>query len=212
MLKLDFSKIENKLDGKKVNQYLYIMNNVDPENTTFQENFSGFYQINNSGWKSPAMMRPLFFNVFSAFNEIIKKGNNLNYEMIVIILSKISGMPEKSFASKMLHTFCKDEPIIDSQVIEKIKNENESEFKAITKYNYSLNYDIKYKKLPLSDKVNMAIELHKCLKKYYNTLKADPATKTYLDDFDYWCKNTAGIDDPKLISDTKKIDFWMWLA
>ena len=210
MLQLDFSQIAEELDTKTVKQYLYIMDNVDPENTTFQENFSGFYQINNSGWKSPSMMRPLLFNVFSAFNEIINKGNNLNYEMIVTMLSKISGLPEKSFASKILHTFCKDEPIIDSQVIEKIKNETESEFKAITKYNYSFNYDSKYKKLPLSDKVNMAIELHKCLENYYNILKSEPATKKYLDNFDNWC-NSQGIN-PSRISDTKKIDFWMWLA
>lgn len=206
MLQLNFSQIIGKLDVKKVNQYLYIMNNVDPENTTFQENFSGFYQINDSGWKSPAMMRPLFFNIFSAFNEIIKKGNNLNYEMIVIMLSKISGMPEKSFASKMLHTFCKDEPIIDSKVIEKIKKDKiapkVNDFKIKTGYPYNL-YSTKYT-------LNMAIELHKCLKKYYNILKTDPATQKYLYEFDAWCASQK--INSSLISDTKKIDFWMWLA
>lgn len=210
MLKLNFSQIVGKLDVKKVNQYLYIMNKVDPEDAAFQEKFSGFYQINDSGWKSPAMMRPLFFNVFSAFNEMIKKGCSLNYEMIVIMLSKISGMPEKSFASKMLHTFCKNEPIIDSKVIGQIKKEKQTKFKGITGYKYSLNYDSKYKKLPLSDKVNMAIDLHNCLKEYYDILKSAQSTISYINDFDNWC-NSQGIN-PSLISDTKKIDFWMWLA
>ncbi len=201
MLTLSFNQISNKLDVKIVNQYLDIMNNVNPENPKFQESFSDFYQINNSGWKSPAIMKSLFFNVFSAFNEINKKGYQLNYEMIVTMLSKISGMTEKSFSSKMLHTLCKDEPIIDSKVIGKIQDKK-SNFKLATGYAQSL-YAANYT-LP------MAIDLHDCLKKYYGILKKDASTILYISEFDNWCKG-KGINS-KLISDTKKIDFWMWLA
>ncbi len=211
MLKLDFNALikrpKNTSDLlKAIQQYLNIMKSVDPEDPYFQKNFSDFYQINNSGWKSPAIMRPLFFNVFSAFNEISKHGCKLNYEMIVTMLSKISGMPEKSFASKMLHTFYNDKPIIDSKVIGKIKKDMISpkvnDFIIKTGYPYKLssnNYTLA-----------MAIALYKCLEKYYNILKSAPATKKYLVDFDNWCNN-QGIK-PSLISDTKKIDFWMWLA
>lgn len=201
MLTLNFNQISNKLDAKIVNQYLGIMDNVNPEDPKFQESFSDFYQINNSGWKSPAIMKSLFFNVFSAFNEINKKGYQLNYEMIVTVLSKISGMTEKSFSSKMLHTLYKDEPIIDSKVIGKIKDKK-SNFKLATGYAQSL-YVANYT-LP------MAIDLHNCLKKYYDSLKKDTSTILYISDFDNWC-NSQGIN-PSRISETKKIDFWMWLA
>lgn len=201
MLTLMFNQISNKLDVKIVNQYLGIMNNVDPEYPKFQDSFSDFYQINNSGWKSPAIMKSLFFNVFSAFNEINKKGYQLNYEMIVTVLSKISGMTEKSFSSKMLHTLYKDEPIIDSKVIGKIQDKK-SDFKLATGYAQSL-YVANYT-LP------MAIDLHNCLKKYYDILKKDTSTISYISDFDNWC-NSQGIN-PSHISETKKIDFWMWLA
>ena len=56
----------------------------------------------------------------------------------------------------------------------------------------------------------MAIDLHNCLKEYYDILKSAQSTISYINDFDNWC-NSQGIN-PSLISDTKKIDFWMWLA
>ena len=188
---------------KKIQQYLRIMDNVDPDNLNFQTEFAEFYQINNSGWKSPAIMRPLFFNTFSAFNEICRNGYKLNYEMVITVLAKISGMPEKSFSSKILHTLDVNEPIIDSQLIRKIQN-NTSEFKLKTGYSQSL-YATNYTLL-------MAIDLHNCLKKYYDILKSEPSTISYINDFNKWCK-TPNIDIvPSLISETKKIDFWMWLA
>ena len=95
-------------------------------------------------------------------------------------------------------------------MIGKIKKEKQSDFKLITKYKHSFNYGVKYQKLSLSDKVVMAIELHKCLEIYYGALMNVANTKQYIADFDNWC-NAQGIN-PNLISDTKKIDFWMWLA
>lgn len=206
MIILNFSKLipnpkaEKKLK-EKIEQYLKIMSNVDPDDFAFQTEFADFYQIHNSGWKSPVIMRPLFFNVFSAFNELYKKGYKFNYEMVITVLSKISGMPEKSFSSKILHTLDVNEPIIDSQLIRKIQNKT-SEFESSTAYAHNL-YATKYTLL-------MAIELHNCLKKYYGILKGEPSTKLYINDFDIWCK-TQRID-LNFISDTKKIDFWMWLA
>lgn len=204
MLTLKFSDlfIKHKPEtvAKKIGQYVSIMSGVDPLDPNFQDKFADFYQLNNSGWKSPSIMRPLFFNVFSAFNEMCRKGYKLSYEMVIIMLSRISGMTEKSFSSKILHTFDTDEPIIDSQLIEKIHNESKSSFKAKTGYCHSL----------YTTNLAMVIELHNCLKAYYGFLKVEPSTISYIRDFDNWC-NGQGINS-NLISATKKIDFWMWLA
>ena len=205
MLNLNFNnlipdpKAEAELK-KKIEQYVYIMSIRDPMNKTFQDEFAKFYQLNNSGWKSPSVMRPLFFNVFSAFNEMYGKGYKLSYDMVITMLSRISGMTEKSFSSKILHTFDTDEPIIDSQLIEKIHDESISNFKAKTGYCYSV----------YTMNLAMVIDLHNCLKEYYDILKSYQSTISYINDFDNWC-NSQGIN-PSLISDTKKIDFWMWLA
>ena len=61
-----------------------------------------------------------------------------------------------------------------------------------------------------SQKIKEAMGFYSEVELYYNELKTEPATKTYLEDFDNWC-NSQGIN-PSLISETKKIDFWMWLA
>lgn len=225
MLQLNFSQIIDKLDVKKVNKYIKILSISDPNDAEFQQLFADFFTLNPTYWvknkqvvgTSGLTRKELFFSIFDKY---IKMGkNNVDYSSIIQDLScvpmrKGNGNVQVSFSSKILHVIDVDKPIIDQKMMLKLARPN-SNFKS------SVGLKVTGKKKFVAhigngqnndQKIKEAIDFYSEVELYYNTLKADPATKTYLDDFDYWCKNTAGIDDSKLISETKKIDFWMWLA
>lgn len=186
---------------KKVKQYYDIQTNIRPEDSTFQDGFSKFYKLNNSTWKNPAIMKPLFFNLFSAFVEMKQKFINVEYTTVLILLSRVTGITEKSFSSKILHTLYTDKPILDSKVIAKLKNNLVSEFTTKTGYSG-----------PVLTKntcsIDEAIDFYDKVCNYYLLLVA--TNTNYINDFNNWL-TSIGISHNS-ISNTKKIDFWMWLT
>ena len=198
-------KAEAKLK-EKVQQYINIMIICNPMSKDFQDDFASFYQLR--GWNA-ASKRPIFFGNFNDLLVASKK-NVITYANVI---DKFYPRNEKSFSSKILHTIYPDKPIIDQKALAKL--EMDIDFKKDYPIPSLLKKKAgkgKYRIIIGNDTVADSKSFYCNLENYYNTLKTDPATKKYLVDFDNWCKNTAGIDDPSRISDIKKIDFWMWLA
>lgn len=206
MLSLQFNDLINSKNNNKftkaVFDYCSLSKSVRPTKSYYQIKFSNFYKLNNSCWKSP-IMNQLFFDVFSAFDQMKKKHIKVTYAMILIMLSEISGMTEKSFASKILHTLYESKPIIDKKVIDKLNKESVSEFIETTQCRVPVSSSYVYS-------IDSAIELYKRFETYYTCLSADPNTKKYIKEFDLWLEKQGY--SKSSISDTKKIDFWMWLA
>lgn len=223
MLKLYFSQIAGKLDAKTVNKYIRILSIRDPNDATFQQLFADFFTLNPTYWvknkqvvgTSGLTRKELFFSIFGKYIKMAK--SNVNYSSIIQDLScvpmrKDNGNVQVSFSSKILHVIDVDKPIIDQKMMLKLARPS-SNFKS------SVGLKVTGKKKFVAhigngqnngQKIKDAIDFYSEVELYYNTLKTAPATKKYLVDFDNWC-NSQGIN-PSLISNTKKIDFWMWLA
>lgn len=208
MLTLKFSDlfIKHKPEtvAKKIGQYVSIMSKVNPLDSIFQDEFAKFYQLR--GW-SAASKRPTFFGYFNDLLVASKK-TQITYADVI---NKFNPRNEKSFSSKILHTIYPDKPIIDQKVLAKL--EGDIDFK---KY-YSTPLLVKRKTgkgkqniIIGKDNVNDSKSFYCNLESYYDILKRQTSTISYIEDFNNWCK-TQGIK-LRFISDTKKIDFWMWLA
>ena len=216
MLTLNFSNLipDPKAEAKlkeKIEQYVQIMRRRDPMNKTFQDEFAKFYQLR--GWNA-ASKRPIFFGYFNDLLVASKK-TQITYANVI---DKFDHRNEKSFSSKILHTIYPDKPIIDQKVLAKL--ERDIDFKKdyptpllVKRKSGKDKYGKdKYNIIIGKDKVNDSKSFYCNLEAYYDILKGEPSTISYINDFNKWCK-TPNIDiDPSLISETKKIDFWMWLA
>lgn len=191
--------------ARKINQYVSIMSNVNPLNSAFQSNFSAFYGLNLSYW---AKNKVFFFGKFNTHLLAVKNGGIIMYSDI---LNDFLPRKEKSFSSKILHTIYPDRPIVDKKVLKKLLGD----YDFNNKYNtFALSALRKSGKEIIVGKNNAIPDLipfYDALIKYYIDIKKCPVTNKYLVDFDNWCK-TQKIKNLSLISDTKKIDFWMWLA
>lgn len=204
-----FIKYKPAVVANKIGQYVSIMSKVNPLDSEFQDDFAKFYQLR--GWNA-ASKRSIFFN---RFNDLLvaSKGTQITYANVI---DKFNPRNEKSFSSKILHTIYPDKPIIDQKVLAKL--EGDIDFKKYYptpllvkrksgKDKYGKD---KYNIIIGKDNVTDSKSFYCNLEAYYDILKRQPSTISYIDDFNNWCK-TQGID-LRFISDTKKIDFWMWLA
>lgn len=223
------SKAEAELK-RKIEQYIRIITKRNPLDPGFQNDFAEFYQLR--GW-SAASKRPIFFDLF---NDLLvdSKGAQITYANVI---DKFAPRNEKSFSSKILHTIYPDKPIIDQKVLAKL--ENDIDFKKAfptpllvkrkrgkdkygkDKYNiiiggntvvdskdFYCNLENYYPQLiSFNKQPNNSPETYNN-GKFYN--KGLGKNATYFENFDNWC-NSQGIN-PSRISETKKIDFWMWLA
>lgn len=199
-----FIKYKPAAVANKIGQYVSIMSNVNPLDSKFQGDFAKFYQLR--GWNAVSK-KPIFFGYFNNLLVDSKK-TVITYANVI---DKFNPRNEKSFSSKILHTIYSDKPIIDQKVLAKL--EGDIDFKKryptplLVKRKSGKN---KYNIIIGKDNVNDSKSFYCNLEAYYNILKGQPSTISYIDDFDNWCK-TQGIN-LSFISDTKKIDFWMWLA
>lgn len=180
--------VEGYLNSRgSVDKYLDIMANVDPSDKNFQDKFKKFYGLRLS--------KTQLDNFFKTFDVYFKKSKPLNYREILTDLADKTtgtGQIEKSFGSKLLHTLDPNEPIIDKQVIEKLRSCPQTE-----KY---------FKKVPkIIKSIDDAVALHNALKDCYNGYLIPQAKKAnYFDEFD------RRFPSAKDISEIKKIDFYLW--
>lgn len=178
-------------------------------NATFQYFFSKFYDLNQTWW----IQKRHDVNFYAVMNTLSQKVP-FNYATAINALQKQavslgSSRIDKSFASKILHTYDDSKPILDKKVLEKL-------FKSP---NFFPKQFIKSKKNKVSgvDEINAtakytiqeSIALYNEIEKYYKIII--PANSQYLQDFDAEFTR-LGLTAYTKISDTKKIDFWMWLA
>ena len=180
--------IEMYLKNKgSVDAYLHIMESIAPVNALFQKDYIVFYRLRLS--------TPQTNNYFKVFDDYYKKSKTLSYANILTDLCNSStgtGRIETSFGSKMLHTLKPDEPIIDSEVVNKLRYTfcTASYFKGVPK---NIN------------SINDAIVLHNALKDCYLNCLIPAAKKVgYFNRFDQAFTNATGI------SEVKKIDFYLW--
>lgn len=187
---------EYLLNRKSIDKYLGIMNFTSTPDFAsypeFQKMFNTFYGLNVSG----GMNIKNFYSIFSKYEKEKAKKKIFAYTNIINDLYDPTigtGRVEKSFASKMLHTFDPNEPIIDSVVLKKLLNDPDTApfFEGIKKSG--------------SFTVGNSIDLHNALKKcYYEKLIPFAKGIGYFMEFD---KLFPGA---KSISETKKIDFYLW--
>lgn len=178
-------------------------------NATFQYFFSKFYDLNPTWW----IQKGHGGNFYAVMNELSKKGpfnyataiNELQKKAVILGSSRI----DKSFASKILHTYDDSKPILDKKVLEKLFNLSKTFPKQFIKSKknkvsgvYEINAAAKYT-------IKESITLYGEIEQYYK--KIIPANSQYLQDFDAEF-NRLGLSAYTKISDAKKIDFWMWLA
>lgn len=134
---------------------------------------------------APQAWRDEFYALF----EIKRSISGLTYDDVYTSLSQRVRQEEKSFASKMYHTINNDSPIIDQQVLSKLK-------------------------IPNRSKKGMALTIYNDLRDAYckNGGLIDDAKRDQLaNQFDSLCIQ-HGIDasDLSQISLVKKIDFYLW--
>lgn len=209
MIKCNFDNF--KTDAKKwqklisgLGQYVTIMQNVNSNNVLFKETFCDFYQLKFSTWKRKKTIN----RFFSSFDELINlaKTQKLIYSDVLNKLQPINNSVEKSFASKIFHTIYPDKPIIDKNVLKKLSTEQQ--FSGIIKMKKDrktgqsvFNPDAKYT-------IQEAVNLYSALESYYNNLIS--INEQYLTNF----KNEftkMGLPAYAQISDTKMIDFYLWI-
>ena len=209
-----FIKYKPAAVANKIRQYVSIMSNVNPLDPKFQDNFAKFYQLR--GWNADRK-RPIFFGYF---NELFvdSKKTVITYANVI---DKFDPRNEKSFSSKILHTIYPDKPIIDQKVLAKLEGDIDFKKHYLTpllvkrKSGKDKYGNDKYNIIIGKDNANDSKSFYCNLESYYDILKRQPSTISYINKFDNWCKtqgiNLSLISNTK-ISDTKKIDFWMWLA
>ena len=176
---------------KSIDKYLAIMKFTSmpgfSRDSAFQKKFSTFYGLNVSA----GMNKANFYNVFSKY----EKATDFTYTDIINDLNDPNngtGRVEKSFASKMLHTFNSNEPIIDSVVLKKLYGDPDTA-KFFTKIKKNGSFT-----------VQESIDLHNALKKCYVFLLQEAKRLGYFTQFDNLFPQARGI------SETKKIDFYLW--
>lgn len=173
---------------RSIPNYVAIKTSVAPLNPAFQNNFSKFYGLN----AAINMNKPNFYNVFDAYYNHKK---SVSYRNILEDLKNPltgTGRLETSFASKLLHTIDNDEPIIDSEVVEKL-----SLCFCTSKYFIGIC------KKPKS--VDKAVDLYNALKACYFDYLLPLAKKN-----NYFAAFDALFSSQGWISDVKKIDFYLW--
>lgn len=176
---------------KSVDEYLDIMKFISipdySKDSEFQRKFNTFYGLNVSA----GMNKVNFYNMFYKYEKL----TSFTYADIINDLNDPNngtGRVEKSFASKMLHTFNPNEPIIDSVVLKKLCGDPDTaQFFVGIKKNGSFT-------------VQESIDLHNALKKCYSILIQEAKRKGYFSQFDNLFPQAKGI------SETKKIDFYLW--
>lgn len=181
-------------NGKAVDDYVEIMKDVNPLDPNFQKSFSRYYALNASF----GMNKGNFYNIFDVYynHKYDKQGGckQVNYRNILCDLKGNSGTGrcEISFGSKLLHTIDCDEPIIDSQVVENLR-----ECPYTAKYFLGVPKTI--------EGIDKAVDLHNALKAcYYDCLIPCAKSVGYFDAFD------NAFPCAKNISEVKKIDFYIW--
>lgn len=206
----------------KIKQYVSIMSSVTPSIPGFRTKFAKFFGLNQTDWAIKSVITgtgtwmdghirmEVFFEIFDRYMKMPKTA--VSYDCIIEDLSKVpmkngKGKVQVSFSSKLLHGVDNDKPIIDQKMLLKLA----LPFSGFTS---SIALKVIGKKKPVahigSGTQADSISFYCNLEAYYGILKSMPSTISYITDFDIWCRS-KGID-LSLISDTKKIDFWMWLA
>lgn len=99
------------------------------DNEIFKKWFTDFYKLDGGAFCTPTMM-DVFYRVFQSLknlNDYWKSQKNLEslFLHITTILSDIVGDVEVSFPSKILHTLYNDSPIIDKNVKDGLRLNNQ---------------------------------------------------------------------------------------
>lgn len=210
--------------ANKVKQYVRIIQSVKPFDPDFQKEFAAFFTMNVTSWMSKELLsstggcmdgltrKEVFFKILDKYMKI---GKSVKYVDIINNLALVpmknkKGSAQVSFSSKILHVIDDNKPIIDQKMLEKLLRPH-SDFKSKIPLIKSgiKNPIIKIGKgETLHNKLQDAIDFYDDVCNYYPLLIA--ANTQYIKDVDNWL-GSVGIK-PTSISDTKKIDFWMWLA
>lgn len=209
--------------ANKVKQYVGIIESVKPFDPNFQKEFAAFFTMNVTSWTSKELLsstsgcmdgltrKEVFFKILDKYMKI---GKSVKYVDIINDLALVpmkngKGSAQVSFSSKILHVIDNNKPIIDQKMLEKLFRPH-SDFKSKISLIKSgiKNPIIKIgKSKTLDNKLQDAIDFYDDVCNYYPLLIT--ANNQYIKDFDNWL-DSIGIK-PTSISDTKKIDFCMWL-
>lgn len=173
---------------ESVKKYVDIMVHVDPLDPIFQNDFNDYYGLN----AALGMNKAKFYDVFHDFYNHLKYVSYRNILEALKSSSTGTGRVEASFGSKILHTIDGDEPIIDHEVIEKLRS--------------CFCTRRCFLEIPKTiTGIDTAVDLHNALTACYVKYLI-PYAKTV----DYFNKFDAAFPQAKHISDVKKIDFYLW--
>lgn len=207
----DFKKNPEKWDKllTGLSRYTTIMDMKNPTNATFQYFFSKFYDLNPTWWIQNGhggdfyvvmntLSKKVPFNYATAIKALHDAAKNLKSSRI-----------DKSFASKILHTYDDSKPILDKKVLEKLFNLSTMFPRGVIKNKKNKVSGVDEINATAKYTIQESIKLYDEIEKYYKIII--PANSQYLQDFNAEF-NRLGLSAYTKISDTKKIDFWMWLA
>ena len=208
----------------KVKQYVGIIESVKPFDPDFQKEFATFFTMNVTTWMSKEILtdtggetdgltrKEVFFKIL---NKHLCMGKSAKYENIIKDLAIVPmkdkhGSVQISFASKILHVIDNSKPIIDQKMLLKLLKPNSDFVSSVPLIKSGIKKPVVKvgKGKTFDNKLQDAIDFYDDVCNYYPLLIA--ANTQYIKDFDSWL-GSIGVK-PTSISDTKKIDFWMWLA
>lgn len=195
----DLNAISSRMKNKTVEQYLisrgtvdkyvHIMQNVNPLDPQFQNDFNDCYGLN----ASLGMNKTAFYKTFDGYYNH-KNNKYVSYRNILNDLKSPSGTGRKevSFGSKLLHTIDCDEPIYDNKVIKKLCSSfgTERYFRGVSK---TIN------------SIDTAVTVYNALRACYFDCLLPYAQKV-----GYFVAFDRAFPFAKHISEVKKIDFYLW--
>lgn len=175
-------------DRGTVCKYVRIMQNVNPLDARFQNDFNDCYSLN----ASLGMNKTAFYKIFDDYYHHTVK--YVSYRNILNDLKSPSGTGRKeaSFGSKLLHTIDCDEPIYDNEINTKLRS-------CFCTERYFRGVPVKI------DSIDDAVTVYNALRAcYYDCLIPYAKKVGYFDAFD------MAFPFAKHISEVKKIDFYLW--
>ena len=174
--KTDWSQIQEAIDD-----YTWIMKNLQTTNDDFKRKFAHFYKV-NLGIKNKDDKKYFFILLKDSL-----KINNDNYSDVLDKLSKKTGRNEMSFASKIVATVNPDLPVIDKIVLRHL---------LISRPSYS---NLIYRK---EKSVSIFKEIEAAYNEFLNTTKG----KKLIHTFNSRIKQQRNFK----ITNIKKLDFILW--